>query len=59
MTTNRQKAAVRFCETWLEISFIGDINNFREVSKFLFEHLDNAKAICEDSISSYYSNFDY
>lgn len=59
MTTKRQKAAVRFCETWLQISFTEDINNFREVSNFLFEHLDNAKAICDDAVSSYYSNFDY
>ena len=59
MTTKRQKVAVRFCEAWLQISFTGDINNFREVSNFLFEHLDNAKAICDDAVSSYYSNFDY
>ena len=59
MTTKRQKAAVRFCEDWLQISFTGDINNFREVSNFLFEHLDIAKAICDDAVSSYYSNFDY
>lgn len=59
MTTNRQKVAVRFCETWLNISFTGDINNFKEVSKFLSNHLDYAKSICEDAFSSYYSNFDY
>ena len=59
MTTNSQKAAVRFCEFWLEIPFAGDINNFKEVSKFLSEHLDNAKSICEDVVSSYYSNFNY
>ena len=59
MTTNRQKVAVRFYETWLSISFTGDINNFKEVSKFLSKHLDYAKLIYEDAFSSYYSNFDY
>ena len=59
MTTNRQKVAVRFCETWLDISFEGDINNFNQVSNFLSTYLDAAKAICEDAVSSYYSNFYY
>ena len=35
MTTNRQKAAVHFCEQWLNIDFNGDINNFNQVSAFL------------------------
>lgn len=32
MTTRRQKAAVEFCESMLNIKFKGDINNFKEVS---------------------------
>lgn len=43
MTTPRQKAAVHFCEQWLNITFEGDINNFNEVSEFLSEYLDDAK----------------
>lgn len=43
MTTKRQKAAVYFCETWLNIEFKGDINNFKQVSDFLGEYLEDAK----------------
>lgn len=59
MTTKRQKAAVNFCESVLNIKFTGNIDNFNEVSEFLSEYLDQAKVIAEDAISSYYSNFDY
>lgn len=59
MTTRRQKAAVNFCESVLNITFKGDINNFDEVSEFLSEYLEQAKVIAEDAIESYYSNFDY
>ena len=43
MTTNRQKAAVQFCEQWLSISFEGNIENKEQVSQFLSEYLDDAK----------------
>ena len=43
MTTNRQKAAVHFCEQWLNVTFNGDISNFQQVSKFLSEYLEDAK----------------
>jgi hypothetical protein len=43
MTTNRQKAAVHFCEQWLDITFNGDIENRYEVSAFLSEYLQEAK----------------
>lgn len=43
MTTPRQKAAVHFCEQWLNVTFEGDINNFNEVSEFLSEYLEDAK----------------
>ena len=43
-STDRQKFAVRYCEDWLNIKFIGDIDNFASCSEFLREHLDLAKA---------------
>ena len=55
MTTKRQKAAVHFCEEWLNISFEGDINNFNQVSNFLSIHLDYAKSNFRDAIESYHS----
>ncbi len=48
MTTERQKKAVRFCEEWLNISFQGDINNREQVSNFLSDYLDAAKAKLEN-----------
>lgn len=47
-TTKRQKAAVEFCEMWLQIEFDGDRDNFREVSSFLSQHLDTAKNIARE-----------
>lgn len=43
MTTDRQKAAVHFCEQWLNITFNGNIENKYEVSAFLGEYLQEAK----------------
>ena len=43
-STDRQKLAVRYCEAWLDIRFIGDIDNFASCSEFLREHLELAKA---------------
>lgn len=43
MTTDRQKAAVHFCEQWLNITFSGNIENRYEVSAFLSEYLQEAK----------------
>ena len=45
MTTDRQKAAIHFCEQWLNITFKGNINNRFEVSIFLGEYLQEAKNI--------------
>lgn len=42
-STDRQKAAVHFCESWLSIKFEGNINDFYEVSDFLSEYLELAK----------------
>ena len=43
-STDRQKMAVRYCEAWLDIRFIGDIDNFASCSEVLREHLELAKA---------------
>lgn len=43
MTTDKQKAAVHFCEQWLNITFNGNIENRYEVSAFLSEYLQEAK----------------
>ena len=48
MTTGRQKAAVHFCEQWLNITFNDDINNFQQVSNFLSEYLEEAKNLYEE-----------
>ena len=39
MTTNKQKAAVHFCEKWLNVTFEGDINNFKQVSYFFYQSI--------------------
>lgn len=43
MTTDRQKAAVYFCEQWLNVTFEGNIENKYQVSIFLGEYLQEAK----------------
>ena len=43
MTTDRQKAAVQFCEQWLDITFEGNIEDKYQVSNFLSEYLQEAK----------------
>ena len=43
MTTNKQKAAVQFCEQWLDITFEGNIEDKYQVSMFLSEYLQEAK----------------
>ena len=43
MTTDKQKAAVHFCEQWLNITFEGDIEDKNQVSTFLEEYLQEAK----------------
>lgn len=43
MTTNSQKAAVHFCEQWLNVTFEGNINDLQQVSCFLSIYLDDAK----------------
>lgn len=43
MITDKQKAAVHFCEQWLNITFEGDIEDKYQVSTFLEEYLQEAK----------------
>ena len=43
MTTDRQKAAIHFCEQWLNVTFEGNIENKHQVSIFLQEYLQEAK----------------
>ena len=54
-STARQKGAVKFVEEWLNVDFVGDINNFYEVSDFLSEYLDEAKQIYEEAYNEYKS----
>ena len=53
MTTDRQKAAVHFCEQWLDVTFNGDINNFRQVSNFLSIYLEEAKSLYNETACEY------
>lgn len=55
MTTNKQKAAVHFCEQWLNVEFTGDINNFKEVSNFLSNYLEEAKSLYNEVKCEYES----
>lgn len=48
MTTQRQKAAVHFCEQYLNVTFTGDINNKVQVSLFLAEYLQEAKNLYDE-----------
>ena len=55
MTTNRQKAAVHFCEQWLNVTFNGDINKFNQVSTFLSNYLEEAKLLYDEIKCEYES----
>ena len=55
MTTDRQKAAVHFCEQWLNITFEGNINDFQQVSYFLSTYLDEAKSLYNEVRCEYES----
>lgn len=55
MTTDKQKAAVHFCEQWLNITFEGNINDFQQVSYFLSIYLDEAKSLYNEVRCEYES----
>lgn len=54
-STERQKAAVHFCEQWLNIEFEGNIENFRECSNFLNNYLQFAKQTARELTCEYCS----
>ena len=43
ISTERQRAAVHFCEQWLNVTFEGNIEDKYQVSIFLGEYLQDAK----------------
>ena len=47
-TTKRQRAAVHFCEQWLNITFEGNIEDKYQVSIFLGEYLQEAKDLYDE-----------
>lgn len=55
MTTDRQKAAVHFCEQCLDVTFEGDIENRYEVSAFLSKYLQEAKNLYKEIARKYES----
>lgn len=55
MVTNKQKEAIQFTCTVLQIEFIGNINNKNDVSLFLSEYLDEAKNLYEELQADYNS----
>jgi hypothetical protein len=48
MTTNRQKEAIKFCESILNIKFEGDLNDYHQVSTFLGKYLEYAKELRDE-----------
>lgn len=59
MTTNKQKENIRFCEDWLKITFKGNCNSQRSVSRFLSKYLKDAENAEREAIEFYYNNFDH
>ena len=55
MTTDKQKAAVEFCEQWLDITFKGNIEDKHQVSIFLSEYLQEAKDLYDEIRCEYES----
>ena len=55
MTTKRQRAAVHFCEQWLNVTFEGNINDKYQVSVFLGEYLQDAKNLYNEVRCEYES----
>lgn len=54
-STEKQKAAVEFVESWIDVEFTGDIDNFYDVSDFLSEYLDEAKRLYDEVRDEYTS----
>lgn len=58
MVTNKQKHAVRFIVETMRIPFKGNINDIKDVSRFLDEYFDDAKLLKSqlDEIHNYYDD---
>ena len=56
--TECQKKAVVFIEEILDVDFEGDINNYKQVSDFLNEYLEDAKKLNEYNNSIILENCD-
>ena len=54
-TTKRQRAAVHFCEQWLNITFEGNIEDKYQVSIFLGEYLQDARNLYNEVRCEYES----
>lgn len=44
-STPKQKAAVRYCEEWLNIEFEGNIDSYNDCHYFLMSYLEDAKQL--------------
>jgi hypothetical protein len=47
-STGKQRAAVKFCEHMLNVTFDGDINSFNDCNMFLGMYLDDAKNLYDE-----------
>lgn len=52
-STSRQRAAVSFCESLNYPDFMGDRNNFYEVSAYLSMYLESAKHLYDEISGEY------
>lgn len=44
-STSKQKAAVKYCEGWLNIEFEGNIDSYNDCHYFLMSYLEDAKQL--------------
>lgn len=50
--TTKQKQAISFVESMLNVEFKGDINNFQDVYMFLNRYLDQAKEMYQIALEN-------
>lgn len=50
--TTKQKQAISFVESMLNVEFKGDINNFQDVYMFLSRYLDQAKEMYQIALEN-------
>lgn len=60
MVSKKQKFAVKFIIETMRIPFKGDIDNIKDVTRFLDEYFDDAKLLKKqlESIDEYYENLE-